>query len=50
MLEIYIMVFFTNVTTALEALVEKRVTGFPVIDDDWKLVKVSIAFAFFSKK
>lgn len=23
---------------ALEALVEKRVTGFPVIDDDWNLV------------
>lgn len=26
------------VCTALETLVEKRVTGFPVIDDDWKLV------------
>lgn len=24
--------------TALEALVEKRITGFPVIDDDWILV------------
>lgn len=24
--------------TALETLVEKRITGFPVIDDDWKLV------------
>lgn len=24
--------------TALEALVENRITGFPVIDDDWKLV------------
>ncbi|KAF8404986.1 hypothetical protein HHK36_009881 [Tetracentron sinense] len=26
------------VSTALEALVENRITGFPVIDDDWKLV------------
>jgi hypothetical protein len=24
--------------TALETLVERRITGFPVIDDDWKLV------------
>lgn len=24
--------------TALETLVENRITGFPVIDDDWKLV------------
>lgn len=24
--------------TALEALVEKKITGFPVIDEDWKLV------------
>lgn len=24
--------------TALEALVEHRITGFPVIDDNWKLV------------
>ncbi|KAL9229778.1 hypothetical protein vseg_005210 [Gypsophila vaccaria] len=28
----------TTVDEALEILVEKRVTGFPVIDDDWKLV------------
>ncbi|KAK9287217.1 hypothetical protein L1049_015630 [Liquidambar formosana] len=28
----------TTVDEALEALVEKRITGFPVIDDDWKLV------------
>lgn len=27
-----------SLIAALEALVEKRVTGFPVIDDDWKLV------------
>ncbi|KAB2602869.1 CBS domain-containing protein CBSX2 [Pyrus ussuriensis x Pyrus communis] len=30
----------TPVGQALEALVEKRITGFPVIDDDWKLVGV----------
>ncbi|KAG6618277.1 hypothetical protein I3843_05G008200 [Carya illinoinensis] len=30
----------TSVDEALEALVEKRITGFPVIDDDWKLVGV----------
>ncbi|TQD75603.1 hypothetical protein C1H46_038867 [Malus baccata] len=30
----------TTVGQALDALVEKRITGFPVIDDDWKLVGV----------
>ncbi|XP_048336898.2 CBS domain-containing protein CBSX1, chloroplastic [Ziziphus jujuba] len=30
----------TTVDEALQALVEKRITGFPVIDDDWKLVGV----------
>ncbi|XP_068323538.1 CBS domain-containing protein CBSX2, chloroplastic-like [Pyrus communis] len=30
----------TPVSQALDALVEKRITGFPVIDDDWKLVGV----------
>ncbi|KAK3018568.1 hypothetical protein RJ639_004293 [Escallonia herrerae] len=30
----------TTVNEALEILVEKRITGFPVIDDDWKLVGV----------
>ncbi|KAG5238888.1 CBS domain-containing protein [Salix suchowensis] len=30
----------TTVDDAMEALVEKRITGFPVIDDDWKLVGV----------
>ncbi|XP_068319911.1 CBS domain-containing protein CBSX2, chloroplastic-like isoform X2 [Pyrus communis] len=30
----------TTVDQALDALVEKRITGFPVIDDDWKLVGV----------
>lgn len=28
----------TTVDEALEALVEHRITGFPVVDDDWKLV------------
>ncbi|XP_076893924.1 CBS domain-containing protein CBSX1, chloroplastic-like [Bidens hawaiensis] len=28
----------TTVDEALEALVQHRITGFPVIDDDWKLV------------
>uniref|UniRef100_A0A2P2KXJ6 CBS domain-containing protein n=1 Tax=Rhizophora mucronata TaxID=61149 RepID=A0A2P2KXJ6_RHIMU len=28
----------TTVEEALESLVEHRITGFPVIDDDWKLV------------
>ncbi|KAL1190467.1 CBS domain-containing protein CBSX1 [Cardamine amara subsp. amara] len=28
----------TTVDEALELLVENRITGFPVIDDDWKLV------------
>ncbi|CAF2240037.1 BnaA08g11590D [Brassica napus] len=30
----------TSVDDALELLVEKKVTGLPVIDDDWKLVGV----------
>ncbi|XP_024974453.1 CBS domain-containing protein CBSX1, chloroplastic-like isoform X2 [Cynara cardunculus var. scolymus] len=30
----------TTVDEALKALVENRITGFPVIDDDWKLVGV----------
>ncbi|KAF3435431.1 hypothetical protein FNV43_RR22520 [Rhamnella rubrinervis] len=30
----------TTVDEALQALCEKRITGFPVIDDDWKLVGV----------
>lgn len=30
----------TTVEEALDALVEKRITGFPVIDDQWKLVGV----------
>ncbi|KAJ6774407.1 CBS DOMAIN-CONTAINING PROTEIN CBSX2 CHLOROPLASTIC [Salix purpurea] len=28
----------TTVNEALETLVDRRITGFPVIDDDWKLV------------
>ncbi|XP_077224809.1 CBS domain-containing protein CBSX1, chloroplastic-like [Tasmannia lanceolata] len=30
----------TTVDEALEAIVKNRITGFPVIDDDWKLVGV----------
>lgn len=30
----------TSVDDALETLVEHRITGFPVIDDNWKLVGV----------
>jgi CBS domain-containing protein len=30
----------TTVDEALELLVERRITGFPVVDDDWKLVGV----------
>ncbi|KAL9260997.1 CBS domain-containing protein [Drosera capensis] len=30
----------TSVDEALEALVDNRITGFPVVDDDWKLVGV----------
>lgn len=30
--------FYTFLHTALELLVENRITGFPVIDDTWKLV------------
>ncbi|CAJ1929533.1 unnamed protein product [Sphenostylis stenocarpa] len=30
----------TSVDEALDILVEKRITGFPVIDDNWKLVGV----------
>ncbi|GAB2282637.1 CBS domain-containing protein cbsx1, chloroplastic [Dionaea muscipula] len=30
----------TTVDEALEALVDHRITGFPVVDDDWKLVGV----------
>ncbi|KAL8138403.1 hypothetical protein V2J09_004404 [Rumex salicifolius] len=28
----------TSVDEALEILVQNRITGFPVIDDDWKLI------------
>lgn len=31
-------------STALETLVEYRITGFPVIDDDWKLVSYPSPF------
>ncbi|KAK4799428.1 hypothetical protein SAY86_024793 [Trapa natans] len=37
---LYVVKTTTSVDEALEALVEKRITGFPVIDDDWNLVGV----------
>lgn len=38
--ELHVVKPTTTVDEALEILVEKRITGFPVIDDDWKLVGV----------
>ncbi|XP_073026149.1 CBS domain-containing protein CBSX2, chloroplastic-like [Primulina eburnea] len=37
---LYVVRPSTTVSEALETLVEKRITGFPVIDDNWKLVGV----------
>ena len=34
----YDLSLFLEIVTALELLVEKKVTGLPVIDDDWNLV------------
>lgn len=36
--ELHVVKPTTSVDEALEALVENRITGFPVIDDNWKLV------------
>ncbi|XP_071710240.1 CBS domain-containing protein CBSX1, chloroplastic-like [Rutidosis leptorrhynchoides] len=36
--ELHVVKATTTVDEALEALVAHRITGFPVIDDDWKLV------------
>ncbi|KAA8536215.1 hypothetical protein F0562_028693 [Nyssa sinensis] len=38
--DLHVVKTTTTVDEALETLVEKRITGFPVIDDDWKLVGV----------
>ncbi|XP_023007339.1 CBS domain-containing protein CBSX1, chloroplastic-like [Cucurbita maxima] len=38
--ELHVVKPTTTVEEALEILVEKRITGFPVIDDNWKLVGV----------
>ncbi|XP_044508104.1 CBS domain-containing protein CBSX1, chloroplastic-like [Mangifera indica] len=38
--DLHIVKTTTTVDEALEGLAEKRITGFPVIDDDWKLVGV----------
>ncbi|EPS68026.1 hypothetical protein M569_06744, partial [Genlisea aurea] len=37
---LYVVKPTTTVDEALQALVDKRVTGFPVIDDNWKLIGV----------
>ncbi|KAI3997856.1 hypothetical protein MKX01_036326 [Papaver californicum] len=36
--ELHVVKPTTTVNEALECLVDNRITGFPVIDDDWKLV------------
>ncbi|KAL2333517.1 hypothetical protein Fmac_014730 [Flemingia macrophylla] len=38
--ELHVVKAHTPVDEALETLVEQRITGFPVIDDDWNLVGV----------
>ncbi|KAK7309195.1 hypothetical protein RJT34_05734 [Clitoria ternatea] len=38
--ELHVVKPTTSVDEALESLVEHRITGFPVIDDNWKLVGV----------
>ncbi|PSS19208.1 CBS domain-containing protein [Actinidia chinensis var. chinensis] len=38
--DLHVVKTTTTVDEALDALVDKRITGFPVIDDDWKLVGV----------
>jgi hypothetical protein len=45
------LIYFSNflmhkpfMPTALEILVENRITGFPVIDDEWKLVRFAYPF------
>nr|GMC64129.1 CBS domain-containing protein CBSX1, chloroplastic-like [Ipomoea batatas]GME11758.1 CBS domain-containing protein CBSX1, chloroplastic-like [Ipomoea batatas]GME18444.1 CBS domain-containing protein CBSX1, chloroplastic-like [Ipomoea batatas] len=38
--ELHVVKPSTSVDEALDALVENRITGFPVVDDDWKLVGV----------
>lgn len=37
---IYFILFVWIIFTALEALVNNRISGLPVIDDDWNLVIV----------
>ena len=41
---LHLQLFLTHCfrPTALEALVKYRITGFPVIDNDWKLVRLSL--------
>ncbi|KAG6406595.1 hypothetical protein SASPL_134201 [Salvia splendens] len=40
----------TTIDEALDILVEKRITGFPVIDDDWKLVMLDLLYFMFCLK
>eukprot|EP00257_Ricinus_communis_P004961 XP_002518734.2 CBS domain-containing protein CBSX1, chloroplastic [Ricinus communis] len=38
--DLYVVKTMTTVDEALEAMVEKKISGFPVVDDNWKLVGV----------
>ncbi|XP_039006302.1 CBS domain-containing protein CBSX1, chloroplastic-like [Hibiscus syriacus] len=38
--DLHVLTTTTSVDDALKAVVEKKVTGFPVVDDDWKLVGI----------
>ncbi|GMI88260.1 hypothetical protein HRI_002495300 [Hibiscus trionum] len=38
--DLHVVTTTTSVDDAMKAVVEKKVTGFPVVDDDWKLVGV----------
>ncbi|KAI3451408.1 hypothetical protein Pfo_008073 [Paulownia fortunei] len=45
--DLHVVKSTTTVDEALEMLVENRITGFPVIDDDWKLVSFAFSFPSF---
>jgi CBS domain-containing protein len=42
--ELHVVKSTTSVDEALEMLVEHRITGFPVIDDEWNLVSGIILY------
>ncbi|KAL6551739.1 CBS domain-containing protein cbsx1, chloroplastic [Orobanche gracilis] len=46
--ELHVVKSTTTVDEALEMLVENRITGFPVIDDDWKLVSLVSDYDLFA--